>query len=381
LGRLLSWWHKRFAVHAGLFGLMAALALQSQAVNLLSRDTLLYSLFAGEEVTEGPLDPSSYAEVNAPGIGGARLGVVEAGVGLDIITFDDPEVAFAATLGGNVLVAPLTPLPAEDLPAGQTGLAQEGLTTPKPRIYTIQPGDTLASIAEDNGLAVTTLQASNGLGSSATIKPGDHLTILPLDGVMHTVTSGDTVFALALKYDVTSEEIANYNSLGDDGKLSLGQKLIIPGGKIPVATTRRLANQPAPSSPDATPDPKPSSVPSAGQGWQWPTTTTHLSQGFRWGHTGIDIDNRSRPAIYAALSGTVEFAGWLGGYGNLLIVNHGNGIQTYYAHLQNMYVGKGSTVAKGEAIAKMGSTGRSTGPHLHFEVRRNGQPINPLGMF
>jgi murein DD-endopeptidase MepM/ murein hydrolase activator NlpD len=113
----------------------------------------------------------------------------------------------------------------------------------------------------------------------------------------------------------------------------------------------------------------------------WPTVGNHIAQYFRWGHTGIDIDNRERPAIYAALNGTVEFAGWLGAYGNLIIINHGNGMQTYYAHNSKHYVGQGESVDKGQAIAQMGSTGRSTGPHVHFEVRRNGAPINPMGMY
>ena len=130
---------------------------------------------------------------------------------------------------------------------------------------------------------------------------------------------------------------------------------------------------------DSGPTPAPSAATSAGL--IWPTISKHISQYFRWGHTGIDIDNQARPPIYAAAAGTVEFAGWLGGYGNLIVLNHGNGLQTYYAHNERHYVSKGATIAKGDAIAKMGATGRATGVHVHYEVRKNGRPINPMSMY
>ncbi len=102
--------------------------------------------------------------------------------------------------------------------------------------------------------------------------------------------------------------------------------------------------------------------------------------GYRWGrrHEGIDIANSLGTSISAADAGRVSFAGYRGSYGNLVIINHENGYQTYYAHCSRILVKSGSRVYKGQEIAKVGNTGRSTGPHLHFEVRRNGAPINPL---
>ena len=101
--------------------------------------------------------------------------------------------------------------------------------------------------------------------------------------------------------------------------------------------------------------------------------------GARWGrtHTGIDIGAPTGTAIKAAAGGTVIFSGWKGTLGKLVVVSHGNGVQTYYAHCSSLLVSSGQTVSAGQLIAKMGSTGRSTGPHLHFEIRVNGSAINP----
>lgn len=346
----------------------------------VDQTSLLYTLISGEEVSEGPLDPSAYAQTDAPGIGGSRLAAVDGASGLDIITFGNPEVNFSATLGGNVAQAPLSPTLDNPQEEGDGESTSESAVTREAFVYTVQEGDTIAGIAEKHDITTDTILWSNGLSGTDIIKVGDHLTILPTSGVLHTVSSGDTLLAIAKKYDVEALEIAKYNQLEDTHALSIGEKLIIPGGEIitpravPQVVSRdtRLAEETGP-----TPEP----VKAGGAGMVWPTTTKHISQYFRWGHTGVDIDNRSQPAIYAALDGTVEFAGWLGAYGNLVIINHGNGMQTYYAHNSKFYVGKGQAVTKGQAIAQMGSTGRSTGPHLHFEVRRNGAPINPMGMY
>lgn len=343
----------------------------------VDQSSLLYTLISGEEVSEGPLDPSAYAQTNGPGIGGARLSAVGGDQNPSAITFDDPEVSFSTTLGGNVAKSPLSPV----VPEPATNQA-EVMARPdqKPFIHTIEDGDTIAAIAAKFNISTNTILWTNGLSERDVIKVGDHLTILPTTGVMHTVTSGDTLLAIANKYDVDAKKIAEYNKMSDSGSLSIGQKLIVPDGYIAprqalsvVSRDTRIASR-EPSGPT----PKPIQ---GGAGMVWPTTTKHISQYFKWGHTGIDIDNRSMPPVYASMDGTVEFAGWLGAYGNLVIINHGNGIETYYAHNSKFYVSKGQKVSKGQAISQMGSTGRSTGPHVHFEVRRNGSPVNPLSFF
>jgi murein DD-endopeptidase MepM/ murein hydrolase activator NlpD len=335
---------------------------------------LLYALVAGEEIVEGPLDPAAYAGTDTPGVGGDRLAALDAGIGIDLLTVDDPETNFANTLGGNAVLAPAMPQVPEP------GTSEEPPRRHQSFVYTVAAGDTIDSIAAQHNISSNTVLWANGLNSNTTLKVGDHLTILPTTGVLHTVTAGDTVSEVANQYDAAAKDIIEYNGLTEDAKLSIGQKLIVPDGYIAprqapsiVPQTERLATEP-----DG-PAPPPAEV--SGTGLTWPTTSKHLSQYFKWGHTGIDIDNRARPPVYAAATGTVEFAGWLGGYGNLLIINHGQGLTTYYAHLEKFYASEGQSVSKGDAIAKMGSTGRSSGPHLHFEVRQHGRPVNPLGMY
>lgn len=359
---------------------MLAIVWHSTTTTGADRSSLLYTLVAGEEIIEGPLDPAAYAQTEAPGVGGARLAAIDAGQSIDIITFEDPEVDFAGTLGGTAALAPLSPIVPEP---GSESSAPSVRTSHSVQVYTVEEGDTIASIAADFDISTNTILWANGLSERTVLKVGDHLSILPTTGVLHTVASGDTVSEIASKYDVKISEVLEYNNLGEDAKLALGQKVIVPDGYIEPATApkivprdTRIADRDA----DSGPTPEPGEVPS-GSDFAWPTATRHLSQYFKWGHTGIDIDNRSRPPVYAAEAGTVEFTGWLGGYGNLIIVNHGGGTQTYYAHLDKFYVNKGATVTKGAAIGKMGSTGRSSGPHLHFEVRKGGRPINPLGMY
>lgn len=351
---------------------MAAVAWQSTTVLGVDRRSLLYAVISGEEVTEGPLEPSAYAQTEGPGIGGARLAALDiADTSLDPITFEDPEVNFSENLGGTAVLAPLQPLVA------QPG-SEAAVSATKPFIYTIEEGDTITGIAARFNISENTVLWANGLSGRNTLKVGDHLTILPITGVLHTVSSGDTILAITNKYDANAEETLAYNGLEASSTLDIGKKLILPDGAIAVTTSPRIL--PRDTAVASTEDvPEGASV--ADAGFLWPTTSRHISQGFKWGHTGIDLDNRARPAIYAAEAGTVEFTGWLGGYGNLIIVNHGHGLTTHYAHLDKFYTNKGASVSKGDAIAQMGSTGRSSGPHLHFEVRQNGRPTNPLGMY
>lgn len=368
---------KRVLVHASFLSLMGVVVWQSQAAAGIDRSSLLYSFISGEEVVEGPLDPSAYAQTESAGIGGNKLAAIDAS-DANLITFDDPEVQFASTLDGNAIVAPLQPLVPE--PGSEEGLPRPLLK--RPTIYTVKEGDTIATIAATFNISGNTVLWANGLNARSVIKVGDHITILPTTGVLHTVQSGDTVLGIAKKYEAKGSEIVAYNGLGDSSKLSIGQKVMVPDGYIAPQQAPSIIPRGTQVAGRDTPDgPTPEPAPIVNSGLAWPTTTKHISQYFKWGHTGIDIDNRSRPAVYSASEGTVQFTGWLGGYGNLIIVDHGSGMTTYYAHLDKFYVTKGQQVTKGAAIGKMGSTGRSTGPHVHFEVRKNGRPINPLGMY
>ncbi len=236
--------------------------------------------------------------------------------------------------------------------------------------YVVRPGDTTESIAQKFGLKPTTLMWSNPEVEKAPdlLRIGQVLTILPIDGVYHTVKAGDTLESLAEKYSVSVEAIiaCPFNTIAESGDLRVGQKLIIPGGTKPYTMRQVTAYQ------GPTPD-----VSGSGR-FRWPTSGV-LTQGYWYGHRAIDIGAAIGTAILAADDGYVSFAGWTDiGYGYLIVIDHANGYQTYYAHLSNIFVTEGSPVKAGDVIGAMGSTGNSTGPHLHFEIRYNGYPTNPL---
>ncbi|MBN1873974.1 MAG: M23 family metallopeptidase [Anaerolineae bacterium] len=237
--------------------------------------------------------------------------------------------------------------------------------------YVVQPGDTAESIAEIFGILPTTLMWSNPEIEKAPdlLRVGQVLTILPIDGVYHTVEAGDTLESLAETYNVSVESIiaCSFNTIAENGDLVVEQKLIVPGGTKPY-TTREVTTYEGTTPVDV-----------AGSGYfRWPASGV-LTQGYWYGHRAIDIGSDVGTAIFAADDGYVSFAGWTDiGYGYLVVVDHANGYKTYYAHLSNIFVFEGAEVQAGEVIAAMGSTGNSTGPHLHFEIRYDGYPTNPL---
>lgn len=249
-------------------------------------------------------------------------------------------------------------------------------------LYTVQKGDAVSTIAQRFGLTVNTILWANNLGAYSLIRPGDVLTILPESGILHTVKSGDTISKIAKLYDVEEEKILASNQLAS--VLKIGDQLMVPGGrKITVAAAPKPVAAPTNTTglgiirdlvkaPDA-----PAAVSSDGK-MAWPTEGNRITQYFSWRHTGLDIANKTGTPLYAAEAGTVEFAGWGNGYGYNVLIDHGGGKKTRYAHASKMFVKAGDTVSRGENIAAMGSTGWSTGPHLHFEVIINGAKQNPL---
>ncbi len=161
-----------------------------------------------------------------------------------------------------------------------------------------------------------------------------------------------------------------FNSFSNDEtfELAIGQTVIVPDGVKPAENITPRVRQ---ITPDA------GTVVASGQ-FVWPTSGT-ITQRFVWYHKGIDIANRGVPGVLAVDSGRVVSSGWSpAGYGNHVMIDHGNGYRTLYAHLSKIYVVAGQTVNRGSSIGQMGSTGRSSGPHLHFEVIQNGAHVNPL---
>ena len=263
--------------------------------------------------------------------------------------------------------------------------------------YVVKTGDTLSTIAEDWDVTVDTIKWANNL-SSDLVRPGQTLDIPPSDGVLVTVKSGDTLSGLAQKYSASDQAIADFNWLDYPFTLEEGTLLFIPEGKMP-APKPVIAKRSTPSSYVSNSSVPNTNVgaadPNVGKFLGWPVAgggkITQYYKGYY--HRGIDIADRSLPNIVAPASGTVIFAGCYGtcpplgstyggsNYAWSIQIDHGNGYTTWYAHLKNIYVRSGQSVSAGQAIGQMGSTGRSTGPHLHFEVRKGsayGTQVNPL---
>ncbi len=244
--------------------------------------------------------------------------------------------------------------------------------------YKVQKGDTISSISEKYGVSAETIRWQNNLSEKATIKEGQVLQILPVTGVAHTVKKGDTVYSIAKKYDVDPQGIVNYpfNSFTNDEtfQLAIGQVVIVPDGAKPADVLAPAPVRIRQTTPDA------GTIAGSGT-FVWPAAGT-ITQRFVWYHKGLDIANKAAPDVLAADSGKVIVAGWPDayGYGNRVVIDHGNGYRTLYAHLSKIYVLPGQGISRGAAVGKMGSTGRSTGTHLHFEVIVNGVHINPLGV-
>ncbi len=245
--------------------------------------------------------------------------------------------------------------------------------------YTIQQGDTISEIAEKFSITTYTILWENNLTAYSVIRPGDTLKILPVSGIQHKVAKGETLANIANKYKIEVEKIIEYNKLASVDDIKINELIMIPGGKkiepIKTAPTYSFRNL---SQPSATPASAPK-ITATGE-MLWPTSCRAISQYFGWRHSGLDIACGYNKPIYAADSGIISRAetGYNGGYGNVVIIDHGNGKQTLYGHLNKIYVSSGESVGKGAEIGIMGSTGRSTGPHLHFEVRLGGSRKNPL---
>lgn len=243
--------------------------------------------------------------------------------------------------------------------------------------YTVKDGDTLSVIAEKFEISQDTIKWANDLTNKDSIKPGQVLKILPVSGVSYTVKDGDTLSSVAKKYSANQQAILDFpfNDIPDDFSLKAGQLLIIPDGSPPQAPAIRRPQY------LATGPQSPAFEAPGGAHFIWPVGGS-LTQYFSWYHPGIDIANSSAPGIAASDGGTVILAGWPDnfGYGNRVVIDHGNGYQSLYAHMSNIYVSIGETVSRGQLIGKMGSTGRSTGIHLHFEIHYKGVALNPLNI-
>lgn len=256
-------------------------------------------------------------------------------------------------------------------------------------IHTVESGESIASIAKTAFLKPETIRWANQLSDAATVKSGQKLLLLPVDGVLHTVKRGQNLQMIADLYSVPSPVIASQNKI-TGGYLLAGQDLIIPGGKPIVEATPKppviIATKPKPQATvpnTVTKVPDKNFTIEATYGILQMPCDCFYTQYYGASHYGIDLQHRGGSPNFAAEAGTVTRAdyGWNGGYGNVIEIDHGNGLTTLYAHNKELYVKKGDSVTRGQAIAFMGNTGRVHGPtgiHLHFEVHVNGVKKNPL---
>lgn len=228
-------------------------------------------------------------------------------------------------------------------------------------VYTVHAGDQIEDIARMYNVSVNTIRWSNDLKKGDLLRVGDTLVILPVTGVQLTIKKGDTVKSLAKKYNGNADEIIAYNDLDPSKGLVAGEALIIPNGEEgtivsgPKAGKKVVAKYAGPSYP----------------GYYQPPLAHYVRTQGLHGNNAVDLAAPLGSPLYAAAAGRVIIAknsGWNGGYGNYAAIVHPNGTQTVYGHMNKVYASVGQYVQKGEIIGEIGSTGISTGPHVHFQV-------------
>ena len=303
-----------------LFSPSSASSLLNNAVNSANLD-----------VMSPPLSPS-----RTPNIGGP------------VVEFED-----------GVLMSALSPVPIDGIIGSQ--LQSDQIST-----YVVREGDTLSEIADMFGVSPNTIRWTNQIRYNNVIRVGQKLIILPISGVKYEVKKGDTLAKIAKTLKADAQEIADYNKIAIDADLTIGDELIIPNGTDVVF----VADQVGRSSLTKTYAKDVSGY------FSHPLSGAKKTQGLH-GHNGYDFGAPTGTSVRAAASGEVVIAraGYNGGYGNYVAISHSNGTQTLYAHLNTIGVQAGDWVSQGQTIGTVGSTGRSTGPHLHFEVRGGKNPF------
>ncbi len=368
-GAVLFFFSSRYLFH-GVLGVaaLATIILNIQTGQALAQDighnSLLYALATNSE--------DEIVQENAGESAGQDAHYLDESALIAV-----PHVDFDYDEEEQTMVSLAVPGAISALPSVETGGRSSAPRT-NTETYVVQSGDTVVSIAYRFGVNVGTILWANGLTERQYIRPGDKLKIPPVSGVLAVIKKGDTIAKLAKKYGVSEKEIVEFNKITADTTLALGMELVIPGGKPPATPVVVATSRTGQSSTGA----KPSDVDTsrlASTQLLWPTSGRVITQYYGWRHTGLDVDGNLSSPLYAAQDGVVEVSGWnSGGYGLQVLIRHPNGMKTRYAHASKLYVSAGQQVKRGQVIAMMGSTGRSTGSHLHFEVYVGGVRRNPL---
>ena len=328
-----------FSARAGIFAIVA---------NILSVGQLTETPIRAETIQNMSLLEATGS--NNPNIGGNSQ--------LDTPVVDDSSfLAEAGPLGGAADVASSSP----------------STTSDQISVYTVRKGDTLSGIGDMFNVTINTILWANNLKKGAVVHEGDTLVILPISGLQYTVKKGDTLASIVKKYGGDKGEIMVFNNL-DSEKLTAGEVIVIPDGDAAApAPVKKVVTDKNGKQTVVTQDPRPNYV----GYYARPLVGGRKSQGLH-GNNGVDIAAPAGTPILAAAGGTVILAregGYNGGYGNYAVIKHPNGTQTLYAHALYLSVEMGQTVAQGQTIGAVGSTGRSTGNHLHFEVRGARNPF------
>ena len=279
------------------------------------------------------------------------------------------QLALLPTLSGQTLLKPNS--------ASNGNLLKKDI-----EVYEVKGGDTIAQIAAEYNVSQRTITDENGLSDSGVIRPGQTLRILPTTGVKHIIKDGETLDSVAKKYNVDLETVLEYNEIEIIDHIFPGEEIIIPNAVNPTPAT-----PPTPQRQQYLADLKkedyakaevPADYAGGSADFIWPMPAAkRLSQSFWSKHRAIDVPCRDCQVV-ASADGIVEIAGWQTGYGNTILINHGNGMRTRYGHASKLLVSAGEAVQQGQAIMVSGSTGRSTGPHLHFEIRKSSTYLDPM---
>jgi murein DD-endopeptidase MepM/ murein hydrolase activator NlpD len=234
-------------------------------------------------------------------------------------------------------------------------------------VYVVREGDSLSQIAKMFGVSVNTIIWANDIGKGGIIREGQDLVILPVSGLEYTIKKGDTPGKIVKKYGGTVEELLSFNDIYEN-TLTVGDTIIIPNGK---------KSTPRYSSRNTRKVVRGTNVPAYNGYYIRPVKNAVKSQGLH-GYNAVDLAAPRGTQIVAAASGKVIISrnsGWNGGYGRYIVIKHPNGTQTLYAHTSGNIVKVGWNVVQGQVIGYVGSTGRSTGPHVHFEIRGAKNPF------
>ena len=338
---------------AGFLGVLLSAGLFVPAKTQAGILAILVKFFSPPAVEIEETLPASLGGFSASGLFASALGASR-------LAMEEPGASEALAIRhADAIVAPLNPVgtvpPSSVEPTGQIF------------VYTVRPGDTISSIAESFDVSVNTIRWANGIADSRSLAVGAKLVILPVTGVRHEVKKGETISSIAGHYRASIAEILQFNGFAPDEGLSAGTTLIIPNGELAEATPLRAGATLRAGA----------SLPVYEGFYMRPIIGGRKSRGLH-GYNGIDLAASCGLPVFASAEGMVLIArpsGWNGGYGRYIVVSHANNTQTLYSHLQELAVTPGQRLRQGDVIGSIGSSGNSTGCHVHFEVRGAKNPF------